>query len=61
MKTYVGNFFYEVTEDELRQEFETFGEVTSLNIVRSRYGGGSNGPGLWKCGQSLKIELHLPA
>ncbi|MFQ6122640.1 MAG: RNA-binding protein, partial [Dehalococcoidales bacterium] len=32
MKIYVGNLSYNVTEEELRQEFEAFGEVESVNI-----------------------------
>jgi len=29
MKIYVGNLSYDVTEEELRQEFTAFGEVES--------------------------------
>jgi RNA recognition motif-containing protein len=45
MKIYVGNLPYEVTEEELRQEFGTFGEVTSVNIIKDRYSGRSRGFG----------------
>lgn len=45
MKIYVGNLPYEVTEEELRQEFGTFGAVTSVNIVKDRYSGRSRGFG----------------
>lgn len=45
MKIYVGNLPYEVTEEELRQEFGTFGEVTSVNIITDRYSGRSKGFG----------------
>ena len=43
MKIYVGNLPYEITEQELRQEFETFGEVKSVNILTDRYSGRSKG------------------
>lgn len=43
MNIYVGNLSYEVTEDELRQEFEAFGEVTSVNIPTDRYTGRPRG------------------
>jgi len=33
MKMYVGNLSYDVTEEELRKEFEAFGKVTSVRIV----------------------------
>jgi RNA recognition motif-containing protein len=42
---YVGNLSREVTEDELRKEFEAFGEVTSVNIIKDRYSGESRGFG----------------
>ncbi|NWF78019.1 MAG: RNA-binding protein [Chloroflexi bacterium] len=45
MKIYVGNLPYELTEQELRQEFETFGEVTSVNIIKDKYSGRSRGFG----------------
>jgi RNA recognition motif-containing protein len=45
MKIYVGNLPYEVTEEELRQEFGTFGEVTSVNIITDRYSGRPRGFG----------------
>jgi len=43
MKIYVGNLSYEVTEEELRQEFGAFGEVTSVNIITDKYSGRPKG------------------
>jgi cold-inducible RNA-binding protein len=37
MKIYVGNLSYQVTEEELRQEFAAFGAVTSASIVVDKY------------------------
>ncbi|MFQ5997612.1 MAG: RNA recognition motif domain-containing protein [Dehalococcoidales bacterium] len=45
MKIYVGNLSYEVTEEELRQEFLVFGEVESVNIITDKYSGRSKGFG----------------
>ena len=45
MKIYVGNLSSEVTEEELRQEFEAFGEVTSANIVTDKCSGRPRGFG----------------
>lgn len=36
MKVYIGNMSYDTSEDELRQVFENFGEVTSVNIITDR-------------------------
>jgi len=43
MNIYVGNLSSEVTEDELRQEFTAFGQVTSVNIIKDKYSGRSRG------------------
>ena len=43
MKIYVGNLPHEVTEEELRQEFATFGEVGSVSIVKDKYSGRPRG------------------
>ena len=43
MKIYVGNLPYEVTEEDLRQEFRAFGEVTSVSVITDRDSGRSKG------------------
>ena len=43
MKIYVGNLPRELTEDELRVEFEAFGKVESVAIVKDRYSGQPRG------------------
>jgi cold-inducible RNA-binding protein len=45
MNIYIGNLAYEVTEADLKQEFEAFGEVTSISIVKDAYSGQSKGFG----------------
>ncbi|MCP4632074.1 MAG: RNA-binding protein [candidate division Zixibacteria bacterium] len=45
MKLYVGNLSPSTTEDTLRQKFESFGEVSSVNIIKDRYSGESRGFG----------------
>lgn len=45
MKIYVGNLPRELTEDELRHEFEAFGKVESVAIVKDRYSGQPRGFG----------------
>ncbi len=45
MNIYVGNLAYEVTEEELREEFAAFGEVSSVNIIKDKYSGQSKGFG----------------
>jgi RNA recognition motif-containing protein len=43
VKIYVGNLSYDVTEDELRKEFEAFGKVESVAIPTDRYSGRPRG------------------
>ncbi len=39
MKIYVGNLSEEVTGEDLRKEFEAFGKVASLDIIKDKYSG----------------------
>jgi cold-inducible RNA-binding protein len=43
LNIYVGNLAYEVTEEELRDEFAAFGDVASVNIIKDKYSGQSKG------------------
>jgi cold-inducible RNA-binding protein len=43
MKIYVGNLSYDMTEDELRNEFASFGKVESVAIPTDRYSGRPRG------------------
>lgn len=45
MNIYVGNLSHEVTEEDLRQAFKTFGEVTSAKIITDKFSGVSRGFG----------------
>jgi RNA recognition motif-containing protein len=45
MKIYVGNLSNNVTEENLRQAFEAFGQVSSATIVKDKYSGQSRGFG----------------
>ena len=45
MNIYVGNLLREATEDDLRQAFEAFGQVTTVKIITDRYTGDSRGFG----------------
>jgi RNA recognition motif-containing protein len=45
MNIYVGNMALNVTEEDLQQAFEAFGEVTSAKIIKDKYSGESKGFG----------------
>jgi len=43
MNIYIGNMSSDTTEDQLRQAFEGFGEVSTINIIADRYSGEPRG------------------
>jgi len=43
MKIYVGNLSYDITEEELREEFQAFGEVESVSVITDKYSGRPRG------------------
>jgi RNA recognition motif-containing protein len=45
MNIYVGNLSSDATEDDVRQAFEAFGEVSSINIIQDKFSGESRGFG----------------
>jgi RNA recognition motif-containing protein len=45
MNIYVGNMSPDTNEDDLRQAFEVFGQVESVNIIKDRFSGESRGFG----------------
>ena len=45
MNIYIGNLSNEVTEEDLKQAFETFGEVESVKIIKDKYTNRSKGFG----------------
>ena len=59
MKIYVGNLSYEVTEEDLRQEFEAFGEVTSVDIITDKYSGRPRGFGFVEMASKSEAEAAI--
>lgn len=45
MNIYVGNLSNTVTDEDLRQEFEEFGQVESANVIKDKFSGESRGFG----------------
>ena len=43
MNIYVGNMSFNTTEDQLRQAFEGFGEVSTVKIIADKYTGDPRG------------------
>ncbi len=45
MNIYVGNLSYDAAEADIRQAFEQYGEVTSVNIIKDKFSGEPRGFG----------------
>jgi len=45
MNIYAGNLSHDVTDEDLRQAFEVFGQVETVNVLKDRFTGQSKGFG----------------
>ena len=45
MNLYVGNLLYQLTDEQLKEAFDPFGEVVSAKVIRDRESGRSRGFG----------------
>jgi len=59
MNIYVGNLPREATEDDLRQAFEAFGQVTSAKIITDKFTGDSRGFGFVEMSNSTEAQAAL--
>lgn len=59
MNIYVGNLSYEVTEEDLRTAFESFGKVESANIIQDKYSGKSKGFGFIEMASSEEAKSAI--
>ena len=58
-KIYVGNLSYNSTEEGLRNKFEEFGAVESVNIIKDRTTGRSKGFGFVEMGDMASCEAAV--
>ena len=59
MNIYVGNLSYEVTEEDLKQAFEAFGEVESAKIIKDKYTDRSKGFGFVEMSDNAGAQSAL--
>lgn len=59
MNIYVGNLLREATEDDLRQAFEAFGQVTSVKIITDKFTGDSRGFGFVEMPNSTEAQSAI--
>ena len=61
VEIYVGNLSYDMTEDQLRKEFEAYGKVNSARLVSNRYNGKSRGYGFVQMPDRAEAEKAIAA
>ncbi len=61
MKMYVGNLSFDTSEGDLRQKFEEFGDVASVNIITDRETGRSKGFAFVEMTSSATAETAMNA
>jgi len=59
MNIYVGNLHYGVTEDELKELFEEYGEVMSVKIITDKYSGRSKGYGFVEMSDNKEAQKAI--
>ncbi|MFQ6108496.1 MAG: RNA recognition motif domain-containing protein [Candidatus Aminicenantales bacterium] len=59
MNIYVGNLPQEATEEDLRQAFEAFGQVTSVKIITDKFTGNSRGFGFVEMPNSPEAQSAI--
>ena len=61
VEIYVGNLSYDMTEDQLRKEFEAYGAVNSARLITNRYNGKSKGFGFVQMPNRAEAEKAIAA
>ncbi len=61
IEIYVGNLSYDLTEDQLRKEFEAYGTVNSARIITNRYNNKSKGFGFVQMPNRSEAEAAIKA
>jgi len=56
---YVGNLPREASEEDLRREFEAFGEVASVTIIKDKFSGESRGFGFVEMPAKAQAEAAI--
>ena len=59
MNIYVGSLSYDVTEEDLRQAFESFGQVESATIIKDKYSGKSKGFGFVEMSSKAEAQSAI--
>lgn len=61
MNIYVGNLSQSVTEDDLREAFESYGTITSVKVIKDKFSGESRGFGFIEMPASAEARSAMEA
>jgi RNA recognition motif-containing protein len=59
MNIYVGNLSYEVTEEDLQEAFQTFGQIESVKIIKDNYNDRSKGFGFVEMSNNAEAQSAI--
>ena len=59
MNIYVGNLSFNVSEENLRQAFEAFGQVSSATIIKDKYSGQPRGFGFMEMPNRAEAQAAI--
>ncbi len=61
MNIYVGNLSFNATEDDIRQAFAAYGQVSSASIVKDKFTGQSRGFGFVEMADATEAQAAIAA
>jgi RNA recognition motif-containing protein len=61
MNIYVGNLAYSVTQDDLREAFAAYGEISSVNLITDKFTGDSKGFGFVEMSNNSEADAAIKA
>jgi RNA recognition motif-containing protein len=59
MKIYVGNLSSDVTDETIREAFESFGQVASAKVIKDKYTGQSRGFGFVEMVEQTQAQTAI--
>jgi RNA recognition motif-containing protein len=59
MNIYVGNLVFDVTEDDLKEAFKEFGEITEVRLIMDKFSGKSKGFGFIEMPSKAEAEKAI--
>ena len=59
MKIYVGNLSYEVSEEDLKEVFNPFGQIESVKVISDKFSGRSKGFGFVEMSSSSEGQAAI--